>query len=211
MRIASTLLCAAAVFLCSCEEKAEPVDPTGDRTLEALRREVDRANRGEAIGRAPDAVDDPTAKLADIATQDAAPKTLPLPEKNATAHLGTVAVKVAGLSTMHSVKAGRLELTSEDAFLEVKLATQNVGKRPVQLDLTAAQVRDGSGQPHAIASDVQRGAGTRELSRTVAPEERVDVTLYFEVPPAVVGNGLVLVLPAAASPSATEDVVLPLD
>ena len=215
MTRALTLVTTGAFLLVSCREQAAPAAPNApaadERTLEALRREVDRANRGEAVGQPPDAVVDPAERLAGYAASDDRPRELKLPAENATRHVGALAVKVAGLRAGHSVRAGRMALTTEDAFLEVRLATQNVGEARTQFDLSLAEVRDASGQRYAIASDVQRGAGTRQLARAYGPDERVDVTLFFEVPTAAVGHGLSLVLPAATAPAASEDVVLPLD
>lgn len=197
-------LCAAATS--GCPER-ETTAPAPDRTLEALRKEVDRANRGEAVGRPPASADDPNARLAELATGHGAPRELPLPPSNTTVHLGTVAMKLSGLRAMHSVRAGKVDLTSEDVFLEISLAAQNVGAQPVSLDLLGATVRDASGNAFPIARDAQRAAGTRELSRSFEPQLREDVRLFFEVSAALIGHGLTLQLPAPGGST----VAVPLD
>lgn len=198
----------------ACTEKSAPVAPAdsaGDRTLEKLKAEVDRANRGEAIGRGPDHAELPNEKLAGIIAGDDKPRKLALPPKNETGYLGPIAIKLAEVTAMHSVRTGRLSLTTDELFLEVKLAVQNTGAAPSSMDLAVAHVMDGAGNAHRIAQDVQRGAGTKELLHTYPPEQRGDVTLYFEIPPAVVGHGLRLVIPAGASPDARGNLELPLD
>jgi hypothetical protein len=49
-----------------------------------------------------------------------------------------------------------------------------------------------------VARDAQIAAGTRQLQRTWAPDERSDVVLFFEIPPSALESGLTLVLPATS-------------
>lgn len=216
-RAALPLLALVAVCLASaCTEKqpesgAPPGFDPNDRTLEKLRAEVDRANRGEGVARAPDAVEDPNERLAGIAVQDGKARTLKLPEHNPPVKLGGLTAQVFALSASHSVRAGKLQLTSEDAFVEARLGVQNTSSTPARLDLSLARIVDQTDHTFPIASDAQRGAGTRQLQLELAPNQREEFTLYFEVPPSVIGHGLRLVLPAAVAPGATEDVSLPLD
>jgi hypothetical protein len=206
------LLALATVLVVApgCKRDAAPQSEGEDRTLDRLREEVDRAQRGEATGRAPGAAEAPHGDLAALAAKDDAPRPLLLPADNPTVNLGDLAVKVTSLTASHSVKAGKLELTSEDPFLAVGLVAQNVGPSPLAVDLSMAHVRSAGGNEFPIARDAQRG-GTRQLDRAWEPGEREEVTLYFEVPARVLGHGLTLVLPAGAVAGARGDANLPLD
>ncbi len=209
--LALTVACALGVCgLAGCKKEDAQPQVEGDRTLQKLREEVARAQQGHAIGRAPGVAEDPNERLAALAAGEDRPRSLALPEDNATVHAGTLAVKAAGLVTSHSVKAGRLELTSPDLFLGVQLVAQNVGEAQVQADLSLAAVRTKDGVTFTVAQDAQR-AGTKELARIWPRDERSEVTLYFEVPQEVVGQGLSLVIPAAAVSGAQKDAVIPLD
>jgi hypothetical protein len=191
------LLAAALVWGCTKEE----APPQEDRTLSKLRAEADRVERGGAPsqppGRAP-VTEDPNAGLADLATAESGSTKLRLPESNETKHMDTVAVKLTGLESSHSIKGGKLSLTTEELFLRVQLVTQNVGKAPAPLSMEEARLVDPSGKEYAVARDAQIAAGTRQLGRTWAPDERADVVLFFEVPPSALESGLTLVLPATS-------------
>ncbi|MFP2910161.1 hypothetical protein ACLESD_35015 [Pyxidicoccus sp. 3LFB2] len=196
------LLTAAALLLggCTKEESAPGAQGGGDdRTLQKLRAEVDRVNQGGRPTQGPESTrGDPNANLAGLAAgvDEAAERKLPLPEANATVHVETLAVKLTGLESSHSVKgSGKVSLTTEDLFLRVQLVTQNVGAAPLTLDLGGAKVVGATGQEVPLARDAQAVVGTRPLRRTWAPEERTDVVLLFEVPPAVLReDGLHLVM-----------------
>lgn len=208
--VVATIAVALAGSFGACKEEPAP-DPLTDRTLQKLKEEVDRANRGEPVGQPPDAVaQDPNAKLAQLAAQDDAPKPMRLPEKNDTVHLGTLALKLAELNASHSVKMGRIELTSEDVFLGVKLLAQNVGKEDVRMTLAYATVKDAAGKLYPIAPDAQRAAGSKELAREWKVDVRDEVTLYFEVPSSAIGKGLKLEFPGMES-TGFHGVTLPLD
>lgn len=193
------LLVAALVWGCSKEE----APPQEDRTLAKLRAEADRVGKGGAPSGPPvrnTAPADPNANLADLATTDTegAGRKLRLPEPNDTKHVDTVAVKLTGLESSHSVKGGKLSLTTEDLFLRVQLIAQNVGAAPATVAMEGARLVDGSGKEYKVARDAQIAAGTRDLRHTWAPEERTEVVLFFEVPPSAIDPGLTLVLPAAS-------------
>jgi hypothetical protein len=196
----SPLLLAAALAWGCTKEEAPPQE---DRTLAKLRAEADRVERGGAPSGPParaQAPEDPNAGLADLAAADrgASGRKLRLPEPNGTKHVDTVAVKLTALESSHSVKGEKLSLTTEDLFLRVQLVTQNVGKEPASLALEGARLVDEAGKEYAVARDAQIAAGTRQLRRTWAPEERTDVVLLFEIPPPALEAGLTLVLPAAS-------------
>ena len=193
------LLTAALAWGCTKEE----APPQEDRTLAKLRAEADRVERGGAPSGPParaQAPEDPNAGLADLAAADrgSSERKLRLPEPNETKHVDTVAVKLTALESSHSVKGEKLSLTTEDLFLRVQLVTQNVGKEPASLALEDARLVDEAGKEHAVARDAQIAAGTRQLRRTWAPEERTEVVLFFEIPPPALEAGLTLVLPAAS-------------
>lgn len=191
------LLAAALVWGCTKEE----APPQEDRTLAKLRAEADRVEQGGAPSRPPGrtpATEAPNAGLADLATAESGPNKLRLPELNETKHVDTVAVKLTGLESSHSVKGGKLSLTTEELFLRVQLVTQNVGKAPAPLSVEGARLVDESGKEYAVARDAQIAAGTRQLQRTWAPDERSDVVLFFEIPPSALESGLTLVLPATS-------------
>lgn len=200
-----------ALAAAACTKDSAPAPVANDRTLEKLRAEVDRANRGESIGHAPTDTEDPNARLAGLATQDFKSRTLALPEPNETKMLGPLAVKLNSLQAMHSVKAGKLELTSTDAFLQVKLLAQNTDDFPNSMDFSLAYVTDASGNVYGLVEDAQRGAGTKQLQRAWGAHEREEQVLFFEVPPQTIGHELKLVLPAGVSSSASSDLKLPLD
>jgi hypothetical protein len=196
----SPLLLAAALAWGCTKEEAPPQE---DRTLAKLRAEADRVGKGGAPSAPPSrttAPADPNATLADLATTDAdgAERPLRLPEPNDTKHVDTVAVKLTGLLSSHSVKGGKLSLTTEELFLRVQLVAQNVGAAPAAVPLEGARLVDAEGKEHAVARDAQIAAGTRDLRHTWAPEERTEVVLFFEVPPSALGSGLTLVLPATS-------------
>jgi hypothetical protein len=190
------LLAAALAWGCTKEE----APPQEDRTLSKLRAEVDRVNQGGAPSGPPDkaAPEDPNASLADLAAGGADGRKLQLPEKNDTQHVDTVAVKLTGLESSHSAKGAKLSLTTEELFLRVQLVTQNVGAAPASLGLDNARLVDAEGKEYPVARDAQIAAGTRELRRTWAPQERTEVVLFFELPPSAIGSGLTLVLPATS-------------
>lgn len=187
----AALLTAAALLLGGCTKEESARAPEGggdDRTLQKLRAEVDRVNQGGHPTRGPESTrGDPNAQLAGLAAglEESAERPLPLPERNDTVHVDTLAVKLTGLESSHSVKgSGKVGLTTEELFLRVRLVTQNVGAAPVTLDLDGAQVVGAGGQQYTLARDAQVVAGTRPLRRTWAPQERTDVVLLFELPPA---------------------------
>lgn len=191
------LLAAALAWGCEKEESRQE-----DRTIAKLRAEADRVNKGGAPSAPPARVEpppDPNAALADLATADpgASGHKLKLPEPNETKHVDTVAVKLTALESSHSVKGGKLSLTTEELFLRVQLIAQNVGAAPAPLALEGAKVADAGGKEYPVARDAQIAAGTRELAHTWGPQERAEVVLFFEIPPAALDSGLTLVLPAA--------------
>jgi hypothetical protein len=192
--IAALLWTAALLEGCAKEEPA----PTEDRTLQKLRAEVERVNRGGAPATPPGIPEDPNARLAGLATGHEAPQAprLSPPSENATVHVGTVAMKLTGLEAHHSLHgSGKVSLTTDELFLRVQLITQNVGSTPAALSLGGARLVDAEGKEYALARDAQLIAGTRQLDRTWGQEQREPLVLLFEVPPAALTPGLTLLLP----------------
>jgi hypothetical protein len=192
---------AIAVLGTGCPKAEAP--PEDDRALRILKGEKNRESKGEPMSRPPrppPQAEDPNARLAEIASgADASEQKLPLPKDNATVHVGTVAVKLLELSTSRVAGSGKIKLSTADAFLRVHLVSQNVGKAVAPLDFALAQVECGE-SPYPLAPDVTRVAGTRELKRAHGVNEREEVTLYFELPPAALIKGCALVLPAGGPP-----------
>jgi hypothetical protein len=193
------LLAAALAWGCTKEE----APPPQDRTLEKLRAEADRVGRGGTPSGPPSrtapAPEDPNAALAGLATgEGAAEQKLAIPPPNPTVHADTVAVKLTGLDASNSVKGEKLSLTTEERFLRVQLVTQNVGPASATLALDQAKLVDSEGKEYRVARDAQLAAGTRELRRTWAADQRADVVIFFELPPSAIGSGLTLVLPATS-------------
>jgi hypothetical protein len=197
---------AAALCLCACPKDDAP--SPDDRLLQKLKAEQERVAKGGNPGRSPVQPEDPNAHLANLAASDDKLKDRPLPSGNETVHVGTVALKLFGLKTGHAAASGKISLTTEDLFLRVELAAQNVGKANVTLDLDFAEVVAGE-RRFAVARDVQRAAGTRELRREFTPDDRVDVVLFFEVPREVFGQGLALSFPPSVGGAG--DVKVPLE
>jgi hypothetical protein len=200
-RLAPMLLAAALVWGCTKEEAPPPQE---DRTLAKLRAEAERVDRGGAPSapptKAPAQQEDPHATLAGLATGEVGTneQRLRLPEPNDTVHVDALALKLTRLDSSQAVQgSGKVGLATEDRFLRVELVAQNVGKAAATVALDGARVVDTAGKEFRVARDAQIVGGTRELRRSWAPEERLDVVLLFELPPSSIGEGLTLVLPSA--------------
>jgi hypothetical protein len=208
--VALVTVAALAVLTAPGCKRSEP-PPAEDRALQILKREVEREARGEAVGRAPDAPQDPNAQLAELAARREGPKDLPFPTRASIVRVGALSAKLVGLSATHTIDAGKVQLTSEELFVVVTLTVRNEGAARETFDLSLAQIVDRSDGRYPPASDVQRTAGTRQLRIELEPSAATRVRLLFEVPRALVGNGLALLLPAGVAPDATTDVRIPLD
>ncbi|MET0402486.1 MAG: hypothetical protein ABW123_08785, partial [Cystobacter sp.] len=187
----------AAVLLGGCKDKPEDgLSP--DRTLEKLRLEVDRTNKGGAPAAPPDAPADPRAELADLAAaqESDSPKPLELASSKPV-RVDTLELQPSGLESMHSLRgAGKVALTTSDLFVRVKLEARNTGARPVDVTLSAAKLVDAEGQEHPLPRDAQTVGGTRRLDHTWEPGQSESLVLVFEVPLAAVTPGLVLAIPS---------------
>ncbi len=139
----------------------------------------------------------PNEALAELATGGRRQVRRKLPPDNPTVHLGTVALRLAGLTTTHQVTGGKISLTTEDLFLRVDLLAQNVGERPVSLDFSSVQLRWPGTPAVGVARDAQLAAGTRPLQRSFAPNDRQELVFFFEIPDEALQPGLRLVFPPA--------------
>ena len=198
------LLAVALAWSWGCTKEEAPPSQE-DRTLAKLRAEAERVDRGGAPSGPPTKTqaptEDPNATLAGLAAGEvgATDEKLPLPDANATVHVGTLAMKLTKLESSQTVQgSGKLGLATEDRFLRVELIAQNVDKAQANVALDGARVVDPAGKEYGVARDAQIVGGTRQLRRVWAPEERTEVVLLFELPPASIGEGLTLVLPSTS-------------
>jgi len=196
----SPLLLAVALTWGCTKEEAPPQE---DRTLAKLRAEADRVDRGGAPSgppiKAPAPSEDPNATLAGLAAGEvgANDEKLRVPDSTPTVHVGTLALKLISLESSQAVQgSGKIGLATEDRFLRVELIAQNVDKAPANVALDGARVVDAAGKEYGLARDAQIVGGTRQLRREWASQERTEVVLLFELPPASIGEGLTLVLPS---------------
>ena len=202
--LSALLLAVALAWSWGCTKEEAP-PPQEDRTLAKLRAEAERVDRGGATSGPPSKTqvptEDPNAGLAGLAAGEvgANDEKLNLPDSNPTVHVGTLALKLTKLEAMQAVQgSGKIGLATEDRFLRVELIAQNVGKAPADVSLNGARVVDAAGKEFGLARDAQIVGGTRQLQREWAPEERTEVVLLFELPPASIGEGLTLVLPSTS-------------
>ena len=183
-------LLALALVLSGCPKEEAPSQD--DRLLKKLQAEKDRlAKNGEEPARplAPAVAPEPNPLAARAAMPDK-PKTVPI-TGSPDFIVGKAACRVSSVETSHHVAGEKLSLTTDDYFVKVTLTGQVADGG--QLDLSAAKLVSG-GADYPLAKDAQRLAGTRELSRTVAPDEKVEVILYFEAPLSAIAPGLKLVV-----------------
>lgn len=204
MRTFCCLLAAAVLF--GCPDK-KPDAAEQDRTLLKLKEAQEKGD----VGKGPPPQENPNQKLADIATGTKTVEVgrLALPAKNEPVRLGTVSLKLLAVETTPTVTSGKITLSTEQRFLAVKLLAENTSEREQRLDLSMATLI-AKGEELPIARDAQRVAGTRELQQTFGlanGQQKMELVLLFEVPPAAIGSGLSL---RVKSPE-LDPVVLPLE
>lgn len=184
------------LLLLGCPKAEAPA--ADDRLLEKLQAEKDRLDRsGQAPRPAPSAPLAEPSPLAARAVMPDGPKTLPL-TGSPDFVCGKGACRISSVETSHSVSTEKMALTSDDCFFKVIVSAQVAGGGP--LDATAAKLISGPTE-YPIARDAQRLAGSRELSRTLKPDEQVELVLYFEAPQAAIAPGLKLVVVGSDSVS----------
>ena len=179
-----------AVVLLGCPKPAD--EPAADdRLLKKLQAEKDRLEKG---GTAPTPVTAPVIPepnpLAARAAMPDAPKTLPMvgvPDFSC----GAGACRISSIETSHNVAGAKMSLTSDDYFVRVVFSAQLPRGGPI--DFAAAKLVAGTNE-YPIARDAQTLGGTRELARTLKPDEKIEVVLFFEAPRAAIGPGLKLIV-----------------
>ncbi len=179
----------AALLLAGCPKDEGP--PADDRLLKKLQAEKDRLGKGAepvAIVAAPVAPE-PNPLAARAAMPDR-PKTVPI-SGSPDFMVGKAACRVSSIETSHHVAGEKLSLTTDDYFVKVTLTGQVAGGGP--LDLSQAKLVAG-GTDYPVARDAQRLAGSRELNRKLAPDEKIEAVLYFEAPLSAIAPGLKLVV-----------------
>jgi hypothetical protein len=189
LRDAAVLLLLLTTSACPLKDEAPSAEEA--RRLALLKAEVDRLGpRGAA---------DEGSKLKALVEGGAEEKQglgeRPLPAGNPTVHVGTIALKAKGVRVDHTVRSGKVSLTSESVFVEVTLMAQNVGQAPSSLELAFAYLVEEGGTRYALATDAQSLAGTRPLKTFFDKGETRPLQLYFEAPLAAVDKGLTLVFP----------------
>jgi hypothetical protein len=201
MRPAQLLILALALAAAAgCPKAEEP--PPEDRALRILQGEKAREGKKapEVVRPPPAPEEDPNAKLAQIAAAPDAPeRKRPLPATNPAVKAGALYVRLLELSTTQTAGTGKIKLSTEDQFLRVRLEARNPGKAAAPIAFAGATLSCGS-KSFPLAPDVTRVAGSRELSRTWAPDQRDEVTLYFELPAPALETGCTLALLDARIP-----------
>src|SRR5262249_50544833 len=93
------------------------------------------------------------------------------------------------------VEARKVSLATEDRFLRVELEVKNAGRGGEKADFSQGWVVGANERRWGIARDAQRVAGSVPLDAALAPGERRDFVMFFEVPEsALAGGGLRLVV-----------------
>jgi hypothetical protein len=105
-------------------------------------------------------------------------------------------LSLRALATSHTVEARTLIITSEDQFVRVGLLLGNTGKTPQKIDLRFAKLQHADGL-HPISRSAEL-AEPRPLQFEIAPGQKVERTLYFELPNSDIVPTLFLVLPEGA-------------
>lgn len=193
----------ALLVVVACDRGGAPA-PVEDRTLQKLKEEA--AAQQEQATQA--------ERLANVAVTppEQTRKTLPMPKQPRVA-VGPLQMEVVALTTSQVVEGPKVSLATEDRFLRVQLQVTNSGKAAAVADLGRVALVGGEQRTWGIARDVQRVAGTVTLQAKLAPGESRDFVMFFEVPEAALGGGLVLKVDGAGAAGASRngDGVISLD
>jgi hypothetical protein len=188
------LVVAAVLGLCGCPEK-KAIDES-DPLIRKLKAEQERLDKGGLPGGPPGAnpVKNPAEPLAELTQQ---PPDMPVNVtiKTASVSAGDVTITPKRLETAQIVAGPKVKLSTTDRFL--RLVVSAATAKETSFDLAKATLRRG-GDSFELARDVQRVGQGSPLASTISAGVAQDLVLYFEVPPASVGPGLTLVLPAAS-------------
>lgn len=181
-------LLVVAVLLTGCpKDKDEQFDPANDRTLQKLKAEQERLAKAGAPKQVTAKDEDPlTAAIAAPIKSES----LGIPS-GVEADLGPVTLTLLEVQQSQTAGSGKVSLTTGERFLRVTLDAK--ASDTVELDLTRAFLMKDDQEFH-LARDVQRAARGSPLIARVSPGGSEKLTLYFEVPPEVIGKGLKIIL-----------------
>ena len=182
---------ALGLLLAGCPKGKDESVPADDRLLQKLQAEKNRLDQGGQAPKpaVPPVLPEPDPLAARAAMPDA-PKTLPMlgaPDFSC----GAGACRIASIETSHNVAGAKMALTSGEYFVKIVLSAQLPKGGP--LDFSDAKLVSGANE-YPLARDAQTLAGTRELSRTLKPGEKVELVLFFEAPKAAIAPGLKLIV-----------------
>lgn len=188
------LVVAAVLGLCGCPEK-KSIDES-DPLIRKLRAEQERLDKGGLPGGPPGAnqAKNPAEPLAELTQQ---PPDMPVNVtiKSSSVTVGDVTVTPKRLETAQIVAGPRVKLSTTDRFL--RLVVSAATAKETSFDLAKATLKRGA-DAWELARDVQRVGQGSPLASTLTSGVPQDLVLYFELPPASVGPGLTLVLPATS-------------
>ncbi len=185
------------LVLTACPDDKQPRGD--DRLIEKLKAEQARQAKSGVPNAGPLRAPPPNP-LAEAVQKDEAPKELPLPGANdATAGKDGARVQLTGLTRSRTLKGEKMALTSDAAFLSVKL-TLTPGAKSTTLELPAATLVPAEGEELAVARDAQAVMGQRLANAKLEGEGSHPVVLYFDVPEAAFKPGLKLKIPAGPEP-----------
>lgn len=188
------LVVAAVLGLCGCPEK-KSIDES-DPLIKKLKAEQARLDQGGMPGGPPGATPpkpaaDPLAEL----TQQPPDMPVNVTIKTSSVSAGDVTITPKRLETAQIVAGPKVKLSTTDRFL--RLVVSAATTKETSFDLAKATLRRG-GDSFELARDVQRVGQGSPLAPAIPAGVPQDLVLYFELPPAAVGPGLTLVLPATS-------------
>jgi hypothetical protein len=179
------------LLMAGCPKGKDESPAADDRLLQKLQAEKDRLDQG---GQAPKPkvtpIDPAPDPLAARAVMPDVPKALPMPGAPDFS-CGAGACRISSVEASHNVAGAKVSLTSDEYFVKVILSASLPRGGP--LDFTGAKLVSGA-EEYPLARDAQTLAGTRELSRTLKPDEKVELVLFFEAPKAAIAPGLKLIV-----------------
>jgi hypothetical protein len=191
VRALAAFTAVAALALLGCPEEKPAFDPSSDRTLKKLQEEQERLAKGGTPGGPPGARPPPVDPLAEAAAAQEPPRALDLPP-NPIAKVGPLSLELRRVEVMQTLRTPRAAVSTADRFVRVFFTASTTRRAPLSLSQTQL-VRGSDKAP--VALDVQRLGQGSPLETAIEPGVQQDLVLFFEVPPAMIGPGLKIVLP----------------